>query len=363
MDTESRIKQAARESWIVGDNCKIFSYSANKWFNGEIVKIFNDREGEWLDVRYGYRVKSTQRFSECIKPLSTQLMKPKGNIKLKYTDFKTIHEYAIFGYLRGLSSQQQQHHDSTDDRLNLWDLNVIVLCLKFYVDDAPKMDIWSTVFTDQSLNITENGTLLSGTRMHRATFSRRCGGFGAQSGEIKNVPSGAYSPGMCQYVNGFGSDIISKGRIRTWGLRIKNKSCETWDRLLNITIGICSVDKFKYNDNNKDNIMMIKGEFTNYKNEGYGLCDDGNLYHGSSINYKKYYNQRLKHKDEIIVHLDLIKGKLLYTINGRFVGIAYNDIDITKDYVLAVAINCIATTVELFGEEQEEDDDNDEINE
>merc|ERR1719403_523289 len=34
----------------IGSQCKIFSRSFNKWFNGEVCNIIEDTEGTWLEV-------------------------------------------------------------------------------------------------------------------------------------------------------------------------------------------------------------------------------------------------------------------------------------------------------------------------
>lgn len=70
---DEEIKQ--RKEWLVQSECRIYSESASKWYDGRILKITNDEEGEWLTV--GYRtgdddktptLKQIQRFAKDIKP-------------------------------------------------------------------------------------------------------------------------------------------------------------------------------------------------------------------------------------------------------------------------------------------------------
>lgn len=49
---------------------EIYSESERKWIKGEIVRIYNDREGEWLVIRYSAaRTKEIQRFSNYVRPV------------------------------------------------------------------------------------------------------------------------------------------------------------------------------------------------------------------------------------------------------------------------------------------------------
>lgn len=60
-----------RLKWTVGSMCSLYSRSAEKWYDGEVIEVFNDNEtnAEWLMVRYGPKKKRVQRFCGDIKPI------------------------------------------------------------------------------------------------------------------------------------------------------------------------------------------------------------------------------------------------------------------------------------------------------
>ena len=58
-----------RLKWTVGSMCSLYSRSAEKWYDGEVIEVFNDNEtnAEWLMVRYGPNKKTVQRFCADIR--------------------------------------------------------------------------------------------------------------------------------------------------------------------------------------------------------------------------------------------------------------------------------------------------------
>lgn len=67
---------AKRSAWKVNSRVEIYSESELKWIAGTIIRVYNDREGEWLVIRYAAaRTKEIQRFSNYIRPVQSKKKK------------------------------------------------------------------------------------------------------------------------------------------------------------------------------------------------------------------------------------------------------------------------------------------------
>ena len=64
--------------------------------------------------------------------------------------------------------------------------------------------------------------------------------------------------------------------------------------------------------------------------------------------HKKYGVPFKTANDIIDVHLDLNKGTLGYVINGKDYGIAYDDVDMSKEYTLFLIVNGEGTSLEIL---------------
>mmetsp|Transcript_50432 Transcript_50432/g.45200 ORF Transcript_50432/g.45200 Transcript_50432/m.45200 type:complete len:186 (-) Transcript_50432:191-748(-) len=68
--TEMDEDQIQRKKWKVGSRVELYSLSSQKWEKGKIKKIFNDKEGEWLVIKYaGFNTKEIQRYNLYIRPI------------------------------------------------------------------------------------------------------------------------------------------------------------------------------------------------------------------------------------------------------------------------------------------------------
>jgi len=71
---------AKRSAWKVNSKVEIYSESELKWIAGTIIRVYNDREGEWLVIRYAAaRTKEIQRFSNYIRPTQPKKKKKQKN--------------------------------------------------------------------------------------------------------------------------------------------------------------------------------------------------------------------------------------------------------------------------------------------
>eukprot|EP01084_Bolivina_argentea_P278728 476313_1 len=106
-----------RELWTEGSACAIYSRSRKSWFNATIISIFNDKDGEWLKVRYNNTIcKHIQRLCKDIKPNPIPINAMKRFVS-NHTTFKnmslceylkstkTLNELLICGYLRSQTIQ------------------------------------------------------------------------------------------------------------------------------------------------------------------------------------------------------------------------------------------------------------------
>eukprot|EP01083_Nonionella_stella_P172483 592081_1 len=75
-----------RMGWKANSECKIYSDSANKWFDGTVIKVTNDKEGEWLTVAYRTGANKT--------PTLKQIQRFATEIKAKEAAFEPNEEYA-----------------------------------------------------------------------------------------------------------------------------------------------------------------------------------------------------------------------------------------------------------------------------
>eukprot|EP01084_Bolivina_argentea_P175844 304429_1 len=146
----------------------------------------------------------------------------------------------------------------------------------------------------------------------------------------------------------FGALIIKKGQQQIWKFKLNNTSTKT----IQFIVGIMDNNKIETRD--KRDI----GDFTDTINGGYGLWYGNRfaLYHNSDGSETQYlYASQLKFNDGnvITMKLDLTQkcskcGILSYEIdncklrnnivNNTYSNIAYDDIDINKDYRCAVAL-------------------------
>jgi len=123
------------------------------------------------------------------------------------------------------------------------------------------------------------------------------------------------------------------------------KKHNNWD----FTIGICTIkSRQAYLEGRGHRAGALDlARFTGEEGKGYGLHQPGTLYHASTESSKVYYNKRLCTNDIVEVHLDLIAGHLSYSVNGQYLGVAFDDIDCNESYCLAVMIGRAATKISL----------------
>jgi len=209
---------------------------------------------------------------------------------LHYTQCRD-EEYVVFGFLR-----------QTMISNTLLDVNIMKLCLKYFYC----VDFWCREMTDKRLTIN------------------------TEKSSIWYKPSEA----AYDYINAFCSDCITFKEQRTWKLQIFNidPSCA-----LKVIIGICEVER-----------LPVFGEFTNAKNNGYGLCEDGYLYHAATLSGDKFLDRKLKNKDVIIMHLDMLHGTLSYNVNNECMRVAFEDIDVLQNYCLSASMCSPSTKIKLL---------------
>merc|ERR1740123_1953580 len=82
----SKADNKARNSWRKGSQVEMYSESAKRWQNGEVLDIFNDREGEWLVVRSQSRTGEIQRFSNFIRVVQPKKKKQTSQRESKKRD-------------------------------------------------------------------------------------------------------------------------------------------------------------------------------------------------------------------------------------------------------------------------------------
>ena len=131
----------------------------------------------------------------------------------------------------------------------------------------------------------------------------------------------------------YSAETVSKGQHKSWTLKLRDDASDRhyfYDTFFGII---------------ESRFVTKQLEDSSHTEEynGYALCSsDGNLYHGSEDHpVKNDYCKQLKPNDIIIVTLDLSEsvskgGKLAYEINNVDHGIAFDDIDVAKEYKLCV---------------------------
>ena len=174
----------------------------------------------------------------------------------------------------------------------------------------------------------------------------------------------AHQKSSNKWRNCYGSLIVKYGEIQIWQLQIINNAhldqFGAGKLKRSVMIGIISIfDKKHIEDRNKDiNPEYITTENINaeceskmvsmasyfcdskYKEsfDGYAFyAFDGNLF--STKSKRKPYGSKWDRGDIITMKLDMTgkNGKLSFRINNKDQGVAFNDIDITKKYCLAVS--------------------------
>eukprot|EP01084_Bolivina_argentea_P074516 135170_1 len=119
-----------RLCWIVGSKCLIYSNSANKWVNGTIIKIHNDKDGEWLTVRYitnATKTKQIQRDHANIKPIDNVI------IKSEKTELKDENNQSI-------SNTNDDNSDENDTKNNFIQKGTEIIKLAVQKDSAEEYE-------------------------------------------------------------------------------------------------------------------------------------------------------------------------------------------------------------------------------
>ena len=142
------------------------------------------------------------------------------------------------------------------------------------------------------------------------------------------------------WLNGFGTHIIGKGMKKVWQFRICEKPSSSSMLNAAIIIGIIDVKLLERKE-------RFKGNFTN-ENGGYGFySSDGGRYGKLSRYQGQSYGQKWSHGSIITMQLNMMGsssvsddafGTIEYWVNGKHQGLAFYEIDLEKQYCLAVAM-------------------------
>ena len=199
-------------------------------------------------------------------------------------------------------------------RENCADLQIPEVLLKlfalFYI---VKMDKWNTEIVSYGIFIDEDRNMI----------------------ETKNV-------GWSR--NAFGSYIIKKGMINTWNLRLRSTANQQiyGNQTVANLIGIMERDKIKSSG--------VKGHFINPENGGYAYCTFlSDIKHdGWNSKWCKRYGEKCYYDAAVSMTLDMTQekkesGLLSYVINGTDYGVAFDQIDIDKEYCLTVEIHSVGS--------------------
>lgn len=142
------------------------------------------------------------------------------------------------------------------------------------------------------------------------------------------------------WLNAFGSHIIGKGMRKIWRFRICEKTISSM-AMLNAAIMIGIID---------ETLIHRKERFSgNFTDEigGYGFySSDGGRYGKLSQYQGRSYGNKWTHGSIITMQLDMTGSgigddcyaTLEYWINGKHQGLAFYEIDLEKEYCLAVAL-------------------------
>lgn len=225
----------------------------------------------------------------------------------RYTSFRRDSEYLVFGFVRRLERTGTRTIDFC-----------VIMCLQSFADHLI-VDVWDRRISHVALRFEAFGNV---SKFKRGTEYERMSAFGRKK--------------------------ITGPTSVSWKLRID--VCENAGRIyivntehrIYVTLGVCPIALGA--TENKSS-----GQFTNAKQKGYGLCADGNVCHASSVESKPYYKKRLRLNDVVQVHLDLIAGTLSFSVNGEFLGVAFDGIDCSEVYRLAVTIGSLDTEIQCIG--------------
>lgn len=170
--------------------CFIYSRSKNRWYKGQIVDIYDDAmtNKEWLVVKYsGNKTKKIQRLCKDFRPNTVQGL---WQIDL------------IYGYIN--EAQVKLPGD------------LICLLIKYY--DAKFGDTWNVETSHSHYKINTDYGIISCSTLKPSAF----------------IPP---------YLNAFGTNIVSKGEIAKWKLKVVDIAPEATDKPMNIIFGIVDVTK------------------------------------------------------------------------------------------------------------------------
>jgi hypothetical protein len=86
---------------------------------------------------------------------------------------------------------------------------------------------------------------------------------------------------------------------------------------------------------------------TDYESYGYH-GDDGGIFHGNGRKFDGY-GSPFGRDDIIGCGIDFINKSIFYTLNGNFLGIAFQDVDTTIPYHATVGIDASVEVIFNFG--------------
>ena len=150
--------------------------------------------------------------------------------------------------------------------------------------------------------------------------------------KIDSETQTAVSKGTGSWENAFGKDIVKRGMLNVWKFEMNRKR----DIELKVAIFVGIIES-------KNVSRYTNGFCLSKKNGGCGLYTwHGHLYGHGKITSN--YGKPCKAKDILEMTLDMTQksktkmGVLSFKINNQDYGIAFDDIDIEKEYCLCVSL-------------------------
>lgn len=373
---------AARSSWAKGSTCEVYCSAENKWLAGLITDVVTEEGQERLKVqlargsmrvafgkwRMNVMVSSFLRFEAGIRPSafpnSHPIPQPRMNqsghlITSSRKSYASLHlaRLLVFGYVR-----ENVRHRSEP---------IMELCCRFLTFDVLR-DYWDGSSSDDART---HGSLVIGSDPRlRASFD-------PNANKVRLIYRAAQArfPGAKVFVSG--ATKISGPTTVSWKLLIKGTP-----RLAQVAThhgkGKPRLDNGTRRDDHHLRALlddrcwsMVKNErtksavFAQYHQHQpktevrydvcvvigvmsvppmsekprnvvfYGMRSGGTLMDNEGLwPNRSYYKKQLQSGDIVEMHLDLIQGQLSYSVNGEYLGVAFDGIDCAETYQLDVHI-------------------------
>ena len=299
-NTDSMELDSERYLSDLGSRCFIYSRSKCKWFKGQITDIHLDSETneEWLVVKYnGNKRKKIQRLCKDFRPITIQ-----GLWQI----------YLIYGFIR-------------EADIKLYGDLFRVLMLFYGVKFG---DTWNIETSHPDYTIFADDGIIKCPPVEPATK--------------KKLPP---------YMNAFGVNIVSKGEIAKWKLKVLEISEKNKKRAMNIVFGIVDVAKAPLIVHSEPYLFC----YSSYRagigyngalgyvydgthlEEGVNKGIDGNAGGRMQQGFDKLY---YPHCIEMTLDLRGDKfGKLIYKLNQDNEEIVFSDkIDLDRQYHVALGL-------------------------